>query len=72
MEKGDEREVDTSCDLAFMRKVMPEVGKKIREKYAAIGVSIDVPIFLFWTMREGMEPTRWSTNTCECWRRIGM
>ena len=45
MEKNDEREVDTTCDSTFMEKMMPEIGKAIREKYH--WVSRDVPIFLF-------------------------
>ena len=32
MEKGDKREVGTSCDSAFMMKAMSEVGTRIREK----------------------------------------
>lgn len=44
-EKGDERTEDVSCDSAFMEKVMPEVGKAIRDAYH--WVHEDVPIFLF-------------------------
>ena len=64
MEKGDRREIDTTCDSAFMKKVMPIVGKRIRKRYAEIGVSdvMTSQYFFFSIMREGMEPRRWSTN----------
>ena len=45
MMAGDERELDVSCDSKFMKIVMPEVGKVIRQKYH--WVSLDIPVFLF-------------------------
>lgn len=44
-EKGDEREVDITCESDFMKKVMPEVGEAIREAYH--WVEKDTPIFLY-------------------------
>ena len=42
---GDKRWADVSCDSTYMARVMPEVGKKIREAYH--WVPDDVPIFLY-------------------------
>ena len=35
-EKGEEREVDCSCDSDFMMSVMDDVGKSIREAYSRV------------------------------------
>ena len=43
--KGDEREIDTTCDSKFMEMVMPEVGRAIREQYHWVPLS--TPIFLY-------------------------
>ena len=43
--KGDEREIDTTCDSKFMEMIMPEVGRAIREQYHWVPFSI--PIFLY-------------------------
>ena len=47
MKKGDEREVDCSCNSEFMEKIMDEVGKAIRKHYDKLGISREIPIFLF-------------------------
>ena len=47
MKKGDEREVDCSCDSAFMERIMDEMGQAIRDVYDTLGVSREIPIFLF-------------------------
>ena len=44
-EEGKVREVDVSCDSAFMERAMKEVGKSIRSSYH--WVAIDHPIFLY-------------------------
>ena len=44
-QEGDKREVDISCDSTFMKEVMPEVGKAIREAYH--WVLPQIPIFLY-------------------------
>ena len=43
--KGDEGEIDTTCNSKFMEMVMPELGKAIREKYN--WVPLTTPIFLY-------------------------
>ena len=47
MVKGDAREVDCSCDSAFMERVMDKVGQSIRAEHDKLGVSREIPIFLF-------------------------
>ena len=42
---GDERIIDITCDLDFMKEVMPKVGKAIRDAYHWIHRSI--PIYLY-------------------------
>ena len=49
--KGDEREIDTTCDSKFMEMVMPEVGREICEKYH--WVPLTTPIFLYLDNAEG-------------------
>ena len=43
--KGDRRMVDVTCDSDFMKEVMPEVGKAIRDAYHWVHHSI--PIYLY-------------------------
>ena len=43
--KGDEREEDTTCDSKFMEKIMPLVGRAIRNAHH--WVSFSTPIFLY-------------------------
>ena len=42
---GNVQEVDVSCDSDFMEKVMPKVGKAIRDSYHWVPLAI--PIFLY-------------------------
>lgn len=43
-EKGEEREVDCSCDSDFMMSVMDDVGRSIRDRYSRI--PFEVVIYL--------------------------
>ena len=45
-EKGDEREVDTTCDSNYMEKIMPLVGGAIRNAHHWVPFS--TPIFCIW------------------------
>ena len=43
---GDVQEVDVSCDSEFMEKVMPKVGKAIRDSYHWVSLAIPICLYL--------------------------
>ena len=45
-EKGDVREVDTTCDSKFMEKIMPQVGRAIRNAYNWVPFSVLIFLYL--------------------------
>ena len=55
MNKGDKHKVDFSCDLAFMERIMDEVGQAIRDEHNKLQVSREIPIFLFMDNAGGHE-----------------
>ena len=61
-----EREVDVTCDSVYILRIMPEVGKNLRDKFD--WVPEEVPIFLYIDNAGGqgiMEQTCQLINTAQ-------
>ena len=67
--KGDVREVDTTCDSQFIQKIMPQVGRAIRNAYNWVPFS--VTIYCILTMQVVMGRRRSSNSMCHTFATFG-